>query len=189
MPQGWRPSAWPVWRASTSRLSATKFTIARATTLLWRRVVRWCFKVLCIPCRRVAGLGVHATLDLGGRVRFGPDAQYVKAPDYAVDPAKAEDLRPCDSALSAGGRGKLAGGRLCGCATEALGARPGVSRFCGVGRIRRWGAGLGQLPRDRVSGADGSLRDRGPCHAPTRQSLKFLLARGRDSRAVPGLAG
>jgi len=35
-------------------------------------------------------LGVHATLDLGGRVRFGPDAEYVDAPRYDVDPAKAE---------------------------------------------------------------------------------------------------
>ncbi len=34
-------------------------------------------------------LGIHATLDLGGRVRFGPDAEYVDAPRYDVDPAKA----------------------------------------------------------------------------------------------------
>ncbi len=37
-----------------------------------------------------AGLGVHATLDLGGRIRFGPDTEYVEAPDYRVDPGKAE---------------------------------------------------------------------------------------------------
>jgi L-2-hydroxyglutarate oxidase LhgO len=36
------------------------------------------------------GLGVHVTLDLAGRVRLGPDATYVDAIDYAVDPAKAE---------------------------------------------------------------------------------------------------
>ncbi len=36
------------------------------------------------------GLGVHVTLDLGGRVRFGPDAEYVDRIDYAVDPGKAE---------------------------------------------------------------------------------------------------
>lgn len=36
-----------------------------------------------------AGLGVHATLDLAGRVRFGPDAQYVSEIDYRVDAAKA----------------------------------------------------------------------------------------------------
>jgi L-2-hydroxyglutarate oxidase LhgO len=32
---------------------------------------------------------VHVTLDLGGRVRFGPDATYVDRLDYAIDPEKA----------------------------------------------------------------------------------------------------
>jgi L-2-hydroxyglutarate oxidase LhgO len=36
------------------------------------------------------GLGVHVTIDMGGRLRLGPDATYVDAIDYAVDPAKAE---------------------------------------------------------------------------------------------------
>lgn len=31
------------------------------------------------------GLGIHATLDLSGRVRFGPDLEYLKKPDYLVD--------------------------------------------------------------------------------------------------------
>ncbi|MEA1921393.1 MAG: NAD(P)/FAD-dependent oxidoreductase [Pseudomonadota bacterium] len=31
------------------------------------------------------GLGIHATLDLGGRLRFGPDLEYCAAPDYQVD--------------------------------------------------------------------------------------------------------
>jgi L-2-hydroxyglutarate oxidase LhgO len=33
---------------------------------------------------------VHATLDLSGRIRFGPDAEYVPSPIYDVDPAKAK---------------------------------------------------------------------------------------------------
>jgi len=44
---------------------------------------------LVYPLPAGAGLGVHATLDLGGRIRFGPDAEYVERPAYAVDPAKA----------------------------------------------------------------------------------------------------
>jgi len=36
-----------------------------------------------------AGLGVHATLDLAGRIRFGPDADYVDTIDYTVDAGKA----------------------------------------------------------------------------------------------------
>ena len=42
-----------------------------------------------LPARDGA-LGIHATLDLGGRVRFGPDAQYVEQPRYDVDPAKSK---------------------------------------------------------------------------------------------------
>lgn len=47
------------------------------------------FEHLIYPVPGVAGLGVHVTLDLGGRVRFGPDATYVERLDYAVDAAKA----------------------------------------------------------------------------------------------------
>ncbi|MBW2388068.1 MAG: NAD(P)/FAD-dependent oxidoreductase [Deltaproteobacteria bacterium] len=39
-----------------------------------------------------AGLGVHATLDLAGRIRFGPNAVYVQEIDYAVDPDRAEEF-------------------------------------------------------------------------------------------------
>jgi L-2-hydroxyglutarate oxidase LhgO len=45
---------------------------------------------LVYPVPAGAGLGVHVTLDLGGRLRLGPDAEYVDAPRYDVDPAKAE---------------------------------------------------------------------------------------------------
>ena len=31
------------------------------------------------------GLGIHATLDLGGRLRFGPNLEYCNEPDYRVD--------------------------------------------------------------------------------------------------------
>lgn len=35
------------------------------------------------------GLGVHLTLDLGGQAKFGPDVEWIEAPDYTVDPARA----------------------------------------------------------------------------------------------------
>ena len=47
------------------------------------------FGHLVYPLPIVGGLGIHATLDLGGRVRFGPDVQWVEAEDYAPDPARA----------------------------------------------------------------------------------------------------
>jgi L-2-hydroxyglutarate oxidase LhgO len=44
---------------------------------------------LIYPVPAQAGLGIHATIDLGGRVRLGPDAEFVPEPGYAVDPGKA----------------------------------------------------------------------------------------------------
>jgi len=44
---------------------------------------------LIYPVPQQAGLGIHATLDLSGRIRFGPDAEYVGELDYDVDPSKA----------------------------------------------------------------------------------------------------
>lgn len=44
---------------------------------------------LVYPVPAGAGLGIHATLDLGGRIRFGPDAEFVERIHYQVDPGKA----------------------------------------------------------------------------------------------------
>lgn len=49
------------------------------------------FKRLIYPMPEAAGLGVHATIDLNGRVRFGPDVEWVADDqDLKVDPARAE---------------------------------------------------------------------------------------------------
>jgi L-2-hydroxyglutarate oxidase LhgO len=45
-----------------------------------------------VPHEELAGLGVHATLDLGGRLRFGPDAEYIETIDYKVDANKKESF-------------------------------------------------------------------------------------------------
>lgn len=47
------------------------------------------FQRLVYPMPNNAGLGVHATLDLDGTTRFGPDVQWVEQPEYDVDPARA----------------------------------------------------------------------------------------------------
>jgi L-2-hydroxyglutarate oxidase LhgO len=43
-----------------------------------------------VPHEELVGLGVHATLDLGGRLRFGPDTEYIDAIDYKVDVDKRD---------------------------------------------------------------------------------------------------
>lgn len=48
------------------------------------------FGRLIYPVPEQAGLGVHLTLDMGGRAKFGPDVEWIDTPDYVVDPARAD---------------------------------------------------------------------------------------------------
>ncbi|HEY8566761.1 MAG TPA: NAD(P)/FAD-dependent oxidoreductase [Beijerinckiaceae bacterium] len=48
------------------------------------------FTRLIYPAPVDGGLGTHVTLDLAGRMRFGPDVEWVEHEDYEVDPNRAE---------------------------------------------------------------------------------------------------
>lgn len=48
------------------------------------------FKRLIYPAPVDGGLGTHLTLDLAGRMRFGPDVEWVDTLDYEVDPGRAQ---------------------------------------------------------------------------------------------------
>lgn len=43
-----------------------------------------------VPHKDLSGLGIHATLDLSGRLRFGPDTEYVDDIDYKIDGSKRD---------------------------------------------------------------------------------------------------
>jgi L-2-hydroxyglutarate oxidase LhgO len=47
------------------------------------------FTHLIYPVPHAAGLGIHATLDLGKRVRFGPDVEWIDHIDYSVNATRA----------------------------------------------------------------------------------------------------
>ena len=47
------------------------------------------FRHLIYPVPHSAGLGIHATLDLGRRVRFGPDVEWIDRIDYSVNVSRA----------------------------------------------------------------------------------------------------
>ncbi|PCK30811.1 NAD(P)/FAD-dependent oxidoreductase [Pseudoalteromonas piscicida] len=52
------------------------------------------FAHLVYPIPNTHGLGIHATLDLAGQVKFGPDTEYVNNIDYRFDDAqKAQFVR------------------------------------------------------------------------------------------------
>lgn len=51
------------------------------------------FSRLVYPVPEEAGLGVHATVDMGGQTRFGPDVEWVPSDtDYEVDPRRADSF-------------------------------------------------------------------------------------------------
>lgn len=47
------------------------------------------FSHLIYPTPVDGGLGVHVTLDMAGRMRFGPDVEWIEEEKYEVDPARA----------------------------------------------------------------------------------------------------
>jgi L-2-hydroxyglutarate oxidase LhgO len=48
------------------------------------------FRHLIYPAPVDGGLGTHVTLDLAGRMRFGPDVEWLEEENYDVDPRRAE---------------------------------------------------------------------------------------------------
>ena len=50
------------------------------------------FSRLIYPTPVDGGLGVHVTLDLSGRMRFGPDVEWVDHESYTVDPHRANSF-------------------------------------------------------------------------------------------------
>lgn len=68
----------------------------------WRREVFYCkgnyfsvaarvpFDHLIYPVPERDGLGVHLTIDMGGRGRFGPDTEWIEGIDYRLDPRRGD---------------------------------------------------------------------------------------------------
>ncbi len=100
------------------------------------------------PEKYLAGLGIHTVVDMGGGLKLGPDAEYVKEIDYTVEAAgrevfarrvqaflpfiKAADLEPDMSGI----RPKLAGpgepARDFHIAHEAVAGAPGFFNLAGI---------------------------------------------------------
>lgn len=54
--------------------------------------VRAPFERLIYPAPVTGGLGIHLTIDLAGRAKFGPDVEWIDEIDYTVDPARGDSF-------------------------------------------------------------------------------------------------
>jgi len=50
------------------------------------------FSHLIYPAPVEGGLGTHVTLDMAGRMRFGPDVEWIEQESYTVDPKRADSF-------------------------------------------------------------------------------------------------
>lgn len=139
------------------------------------------FRRLVYPMPNNAGLGIHATLDLDGTTRFGPDVEWVDGPDYRVDPARAASFYaaireywptiPADSLQPAyaGVRPKLVGPGSAQADFEiegpALHAVPGLISLLGIESPGLTSSlAIGELVAEQVAATPRGGVD-GPCTA------------------------
>ena len=111
------------------------------------------FSRLIYPTPIVGGLGVHVTLDLAGRMRFGPDVEWVERENYDVDPARARFVLRAYPHLLARPARRLAGAGLFRHPAQAHRAERAAGGFpdrC-AGAARP--AGTGADVRDRIARA------------------------------------
>ena len=63
------------------------------------------FSRLVYPAPRIdGGLGTHVTLDLAGRMRFGPDVEWIEEENYNVNPERRSRSMPASAATGRGYR-------------------------------------------------------------------------------------
>ena len=143
------------WRGASRAIRPTSAAAGAGQGQLFRLSPgRPVFSRLIYPTPVDGGLGVHVTLDLAGRMRFGPDVEWIEQESYTVDPRRARSFYdriraywpglPADSLVPdyCGIRPKLTGpGEP---AADFMIARAGAARP----------AAAGQPVRDRIAGAD-----------------------------------
>ena len=126
------------------------------------------FTHLVYPVPEPGGLGVHVTLDMGGRARFGPNVEWLASGDPGADrlyrvARHRRPVRAGDRALLAGHPGRDADAGLFRGAAQTVGAGRGECRFPHRRSGRTWPSRSGQPVRDRIAGAHRLPRHRRAC--------------------------
>jgi L-2-hydroxyglutarate oxidase LhgO len=139
------------------------------------------FRHLVYPVPVPGGLGVHVTLDLGGRVRFGPDVSVVDHASCAFDEARASTFYAAVRAYYPAPRRRQPRARLHGYPREPR--PPGRhTRFPNRGAPRDRRSRLRRSLRYRVARSHRVTRH---CGTRARTRLAFSAAL-RDLRTLEG---
>ena len=115
------------------------------------------FSRLIYPAPVPGGLGIHVTLDLAGRMRFGPDVEWIDSMNFDVDPRRGDSFYAYYPQLLAGPARQFAVCRLRGRAPQAH--RAGRA---GRGLHDRWSG------RARAAGTRAAVRHRVRPGSPAR---------------------
>lgn len=76
-------------RAPTDQRAPTSY-LAKGHYFTYQGKSPFCHLVYPVPAG--GGLGIHATIDLGGNTRFGPDVVWVEEIDYGFEPCRKPDF-------------------------------------------------------------------------------------------------
>src|SRR5438094_6492716 len=79
-------------RSRTANLPARVPRLALAKGNYFGFAGKPAFSHLIYPAPVEGGLGTHATLDMAGRMRFGPDVEWIESEHYDVDAKRADSF-------------------------------------------------------------------------------------------------
>jgi L-2-hydroxyglutarate oxidase LhgO len=84
----------PIASASSLHSLIPQYHLCRGHYFSYQTKAPFSHLIYPMPNQNTAGLGIHATLDLSGQVRFGPDVEFIKTLNYSSNkPRKEEFIR------------------------------------------------------------------------------------------------
>lgn len=115
------------------------------------------FRHLIYPVPVSGALGIHATLDMTGAVRFGPDIQWTDALDYSLPPGLPEKFASAVETYWPGVRGRTLTPSYCGIRPKIHGPSEGFADFAVQDQSEHGIAGLISLFGIESPGLTASL--------------------------------
>lgn len=144
------------------------------------------FTHLVYPVPVAGALGIHATLDMGGAVRFGPDIQWITGFDYGLPDGLPEKFSAAVESYWPGVRDRTLSPSYCGIRPKVHGPEKSAADFIIQGEAEHGIAGLCQPVRHGVTWPHCiTRRGQARAHAAARLTGPSRIPRHKGSR--PGI--